>query len=191
MSFSVMSPAFADGEQVPTQFTCDGTNTPPPLTVADPPQGTESFALIMEDPDAPTGTFTHWLAYDIPADDDALRPTAGKSLKNSFGRSGYGGPCPPQGHGEHRYDIAVYAVDVPALALRGDSRRDLEAALKEHTLAEAHMTGRYARANQPHDTTNDQISEMESEGQAAKPGQTTERTESSDRGRSRRAARRG
>ena len=146
MSFDVTSSAFADGEAVPTEFTCDGEDMAPPLAVADPPRGTKSFALIMDDPDAPSGTFTHWLAYDIPADGNVLSPTSGKSLKNSFGRSGYGGPCPPRGHGSHRYHIAVYAVDVRTLELRGASRRDLEAALEQHTIAKASFTGRYERA---------------------------------------------
>jgi len=113
--------------------------------VADPPQGAKSFAVIMDDPDAPTGTFTHWLAYDIHADGNALRATAGKTLKNDFGRKGYGGPCPPPGHGPHRYYFTVYAVDVPALDVPGGSRDDLEAALKGHTLAKARFMGSYER----------------------------------------------
>ena len=146
MAFSVTSPAFADGQPVPKQFTCDGNDAPPPITVDDPPKGTRSFAVIVDDPDAPKGTFTHWLTYDIPADSHALRATAGKPLKNDFGRSGYGGPCPPPGHGAHRYYFTVYAVDVPALDVAGRSRKDLEAALEGHTLAKAQFMGRYERA---------------------------------------------
>jgi Raf kinase inhibitor-like YbhB/YbcL family protein len=147
MPFTVTSPAFADGERVPAEFTCDGEDLAPPLVVFDPPEGTESFALIMDDPDAPSGTFTHWLAYDIPAGAGGeLRTSKAKSLKNSFGRSGYGGPCPPPGHGSHRYSIALYAVDVPLLDLQGDGRQHLEAALEEHTLAKASLAGRYDRA---------------------------------------------
>jgi Raf kinase inhibitor-like YbhB/YbcL family protein len=145
MAFTVTSPAFADGNPVPTQFTCDGNDAPPPIQVTDPPEGTRSFAVIMDDPDAPKGTFTHWLAYDLPAEKAELKTTAGKSLKNSFGRQGYGGPCPPPGHGSHRYFFTVYAVDVPALELPGQNRDDLEAALKGHTLAKAGMMGRYER----------------------------------------------
>jgi Raf kinase inhibitor-like YbhB/YbcL family protein len=147
MAFTVMSPAFADGQPVPTQFTCDGNDAPPPIAMVDPPKGTKSFAVIMDDPDAPKGTFTHWLAYDIPADGNTLRANAGKTLKNSFGRTGYGGPCPPPGHGSHRYFFTVYAVDVPALELPGDTREDLEAALKGHTLAKAGFMGRYERTH--------------------------------------------
>ena len=97
MEFTVTSPAFSDGQTVPKQFTCDGDDAPPPITVSEPPKGTKSFAVIADDPDAPKGTLTHWLAYDIPADGNALRATAGKTLKNDFGRKGYGGPCPPPG----------------------------------------------------------------------------------------------
>ena len=86
MAFTVASPAFADGDGVPMKFTCDGDDIAPPTTVADPPQGTASFALIMDDQDAPSGTFTHWLAYDVPIDGSLLRAAEGKSLENSFGR---------------------------------------------------------------------------------------------------------
>jgi Raf kinase inhibitor-like YbhB/YbcL family protein len=146
MGFTVTSPAFADGQSVPKQFTCDGNDVPPEMIVSEPPEGTKSFAIIMDDSDAPTGTFTHWLAYDIPSDRNALRDTAGKTLKNDFGRPGYGGPCPPPGHGSHRYCFTVYAVDVPSLDVRGRSRSDLEAVLEAHTLGKARFTGRYERA---------------------------------------------
>lgn len=145
MPFAVTSPAFGDGDVVPAQFTCDGNDQPPPLHVSDPPEGTRSFALIMDDPDAPKGTFTHWLSYDIPPSGDELKAAAGKTLRNSFGRSGYGGPCPPQGHGVHRYYFTVYALDVRSLEVSVESRDDLEAALKDHTLAKARLMGRYER----------------------------------------------
>ena len=102
MAFAIKSPAFGEGATVPAQFTCDGADVPPPIKVSDPPAGTGSFA-IMDDPDAPKGTFTHWLAYDIPASETELQVSAGKSLRNSFGRDGSGGRCPPPGHGPHRY----------------------------------------------------------------------------------------
>jgi Raf kinase inhibitor-like YbhB/YbcL family protein len=146
MAFTVTSPAFADGQPVPTEFTCDGNDAPPPIVVADPPKDAKSFAVIMDDPDAPNGIFTHWLAYDIPVDGNALRATAARTLKNSFGRTGYGGPCPPPGHGSHRYYFTVYALDVPALDLPGGTRDDLEAAIEGHTLAKAAFMGRYERA---------------------------------------------
>jgi Raf kinase inhibitor-like YbhB/YbcL family protein len=145
MSFNVTSPAFHDGDTIPRQFTCDGADTAPPLMLSDSPDATRSFALILDDPDAPKGTFTHWLAYDIPIANGELAVTEGKTLRNSFGRSGYGGPCPPAGDGPHRYVFTVYAVDAASLRLEGNSRDDLEAALKTHTLATARMTGRYER----------------------------------------------
>lgn len=144
MPFRITSRAFADGADIPAEYTCDGADAPPPLSVSDAPDGVRSYALIADDPDAPRGTFTHWLAYDIPADGD-FDPTRGKSLANDFGREGYGGPCPPPGHGPHRYHFTLYAVDVPGLTLHGRSRRDLEAALSTHTLGTARLTGRYQR----------------------------------------------
>jgi Raf kinase inhibitor-like YbhB/YbcL family protein len=145
MSFTVTSPAFHDGDTIPRQFTCDGADAAPPLRLSDPPEATQSFALILDDPDAPKGTFTHWLAYDIPTANGELAVTEGKTLRNSFGRSGYGGPCPPPGHGPHRYVFTVHAIDAASLDLKGNSREDLEAALKTHTLATARMMGRYER----------------------------------------------
>jgi Raf kinase inhibitor-like YbhB/YbcL family protein len=144
-SFTVTSPSFKDGEEIPVEHTCDGADKAPALEVSDLPEGTRSFALIMDDPDAPKGTFTHWLVYDIPADGGRLDVGSGMSLKNSFGRAGYGGPCPPPGHGSHRYYFNVYAVDVPSLGVKGDSRQGLEEALQTHTLATAKLMGRYER----------------------------------------------
>jgi Raf kinase inhibitor-like YbhB/YbcL family protein len=146
MAFTLTTPAFHDGDLVPTEFTCDGRDAVPDLRVSDVPEGTRSFALIMDDPDAPKGTFTHWLAYDIPTDGSDLAMTQGKTLRNGFGRTGYGGPCPPPGDAAHRYIFTLYAVDVPSLGVRGDSRQDLEDALKTHTLGTTQLTGRYQRA---------------------------------------------
>jgi Raf kinase inhibitor-like YbhB/YbcL family protein len=145
MAFKLTSSAFADGAAIPPQFTCEGKDAAPPLTIADAPAGARSFAIIMDDPDAPRGTFTHWLAYDIPAGKLELFATGGKTLRNGFGREGYGGPCPPPGHGPHRYHFTVYAVDVPSLPVRGETREALETALGEHTLGTARLVGRYER----------------------------------------------
>lgn len=145
MAFTIASPAFKDGTTIPTRFTCDGDDVPPPLEVSDPPDRTRGFAVIMDDPDAPGGTFTHWLVYDIPAGASTLDTTAARTLKNSFGRKGYGGPCPPPGHGVHRYYFTVFAVDVPSLGLQGDSRDNLEEALGSHSLAKAQLMGQYER----------------------------------------------
>lgn len=145
MAFTLTSPAFTDGASIPAQFTCEGSDVPPPLQVSDPPDRTASYAVIMDDPDAPRGTFAHWLAYDIPPGGDELGIAAAKTLQNDFGRQGYGGPCPPPGHGPHRYFFRLYALDVPSLAVRGRGRGALEAALKPHTLGETHLMGRYER----------------------------------------------
>lgn len=115
------------------------------LAVSGVPRGTESFAIVMDDPDAPGGRFTHWLACDLPNEGHVLRPDSGRALANDFGRPGYGGPCPPPSHGAHRYQVTVYAVDVAALVLRGHTRAALEGALRGHTLATATLTGRYER----------------------------------------------
>ena len=146
MPFVLASSAFRDGQAIDRPFTCDGANHPPPLAWSDPPPGTRSFALIMDDPDAPHGTFTHWVIYDIPAAATTLtdRPL-GKALRNDFGRLGYGGPCPPVGHGPHRYFFTLYAVDVPSLMLEGGTRKALERVLQAHTLGTARLMGRYER----------------------------------------------
>lgn len=147
MPFRLSSTAFQDGEKIPKQFTCEGKDVPPPLAWSDAPGGTKSFALIVDDPDAPNGLFTHWLLYDIPAESrhiDEQSTLIGKTLPNGFGKPGYGGPCPPRGHGSHRYQFTLHAVDVPSLAVRG-TRDDLEAQLGSHTLATTSLTGRYER----------------------------------------------
>jgi len=146
MAFTLTTSAFNDGETVPRCFTCDGDDAAPPLAWANPPQGTRSFALVMDDPDAPRGVFTHWLVYDIPATARSLGDDHGaKTLPNSFGGPGYGGPCPPPGHGAHRYVFTLHALDVPALDVHGHTRDALERALRGHTIATARLTGRYAR----------------------------------------------
>jgi Raf kinase inhibitor-like YbhB/YbcL family protein len=147
MPFTLTSSAFNEGDSIPKQYTCEGEDVPPPIAWSGAPDGTRGFALIMDDPDAPNGTFTHWLLYDMPAQMMQWPDErgAGKTLLNSFGRSGYGGPCPPPGHGPHRYFFTMYAVDVPTLELAGDQRRDLESALGAHTLATARLMGRYER----------------------------------------------
>jgi hypothetical protein len=144
--FTARSTDFDNGAQVPQRFTCDGDDAAPQILVDEAPEGTRSFAITMIDPDAPDGDFAHWLVYDIPPAGEELAVGRGKTLKNSFGRIGYGGPCPPRGDGTHRYIFTVYAVDVPALSLRAGERRELDNALQSHTLATAQFTGRYSRA---------------------------------------------
>lgn len=144
---------FDDGGSIPKRHTCDGDDSSPALEWSHEPPETQSFALIVDDPDAPAGTWNHWLLWDIPAHmhslPDGFRPgTAGSSGKNDFGRPGYGGPCPPKGHGVHRYYFTLYAVDRPVLGLPpGAKRPDLDRALKGRVLAQAQFMGRYERAH--------------------------------------------
>jgi Raf kinase inhibitor-like YbhB/YbcL family protein len=147
MPFTLTSPAFLDGEPIPREFTCDGANVPPPLTWSGSPENTRSFALIVEDPDPHGGTFTHWVLYDIPAHTTQW-PSEGttKTIRNSFGRSGYGGPCPPPGDGPHRYVFTIHALGVRHLELTGERVADFRAALDAHTLATGRLVGFYERA---------------------------------------------
>lgn len=151
MEFRLTIPAFREGETIPRLHTCDGADLSPALEWEGEPAGTRSFALIVDDPDAPAGTWNHWLLWDIPPAVHALaqghKPGGvGTSGTNDFGRSGYGGPCPPKGHGTHRYFFKVFALDVPALGLKtGAKRAALDAALKGHALGQAEYMGRYER----------------------------------------------
>lgn len=145
--FTLTSPDFAPGGIIPKEFTCDGRDTPPPLAWMHPPQGARSLVLIVDDPDAPQGTFTHWLKFNIPTDvDDLSAGGVGVEGKNDFQKDGYGGPCPPPRHGQHRYYFRLYALDVEALDLKEGARRDaLEAAMEGHVLGHTELMGRYER----------------------------------------------
>jgi Raf kinase inhibitor-like YbhB/YbcL family protein len=147
MDFRLTSPAFADGAEIPMRHTCDGDDLSPRLTWTAAPEGTRCFVLIVDDPDAPRGTFTHWVLYDLPADLRELGEgaTVGKSGRNGFGRTGYGGPCPPPKDEAHRYRFTLYALDVPALPLAGGTREELEQKMRDHVLGSARLVGRYRR----------------------------------------------
>ncbi len=149
MTFTLTVSAFADGGLIPARFTCEGADISPELHWSESPAGTRSFALIMDDPDAPVGTFTHWVLFDIPAERSSLgegESKVGLAGKNDFGRVGYGGPCPPLGHGPHRYFFTLYGLAIASLKLKaGANRRQLEAALRGHILAQAQYMGRYER----------------------------------------------
>jgi Raf kinase inhibitor-like YbhB/YbcL family protein len=151
MAFKLICAAFAEGGWIPQIHTCQGADVSPSLEWSGEPPETRGFALVVEDPDAPVGTWTHWLAYDIPSQTHNLaqgfRPgTAGLSGLNDFGKPGYGGPCPPRGHGPHRYFFRLFALDVATLGLPdGVKAAELKRALKEHTLAEAQTMGRFER----------------------------------------------
>ena len=152
-SFMLRSSAFADGAVLPTQFTCDGADQSPPLEWSEPPSGTKSFALVVDDPDAPSGTFSHWAAFNIPATARDLAAGAGNQsegmmaqVHNDFGKSGYGGACPPEGHGPHRYRFKLFALDVDRLNISPSAKvKDVEALAERHLVARAELTGTYER----------------------------------------------
>jgi Raf kinase inhibitor-like YbhB/YbcL family protein len=149
--FTVRIEAFANGGDIPDVFTCDGDDVSPPLLWSGEPAGTKSFALIMDDPDAPAGTWNHWLLWDIPGGFHSLpqhyrgaRPV--HSGMNDFGNAAYGGPCPPKRNGPHRYFFRLYALDTLTLGVvEGAHRKDLEQAIKRHILGRAEYMGRFER----------------------------------------------
>ena len=149
MTFTLAISAFTDGGIIPAKFTCEGANVSPELRWSDVPANTRSFALIVDDPDAPAGTFTHWVLFDIPADRSSIgegESKLGVAGKNDFGRAGYGGPCPPRGHGSHRYFFTLYSLDSATIKLKaGADRRQVETALRDHVLAQTQHMGRYER----------------------------------------------
>ncbi|GAB1640588.1 YbhB/YbcL family Raf kinase inhibitor-like protein [Krasilnikovia sp. MM14-A1259] len=147
MSITVTSSAFADGGDIGRRHTCDGQDVSPPLAFAGLPSGVRELALLVEDPDAPHGTFVHWVAWGIaPARAGLAEGEApAGSGTNGFGRTGYGGPCPPHGPA-HRYVFTVYALSRPAGARAGATAADLRAAMDGAVLAQGTLTGRYARA---------------------------------------------
>lgn len=149
-TFTVTSPALATDERIQREYTCDGHDVPPPLAWSHVPDGTRSMALIMDDPDAPSGTFTHWLVWDIEPVDHTDAPVdlsrRGVPGRNDFEAVGYGGPCPPHAHGAHRYYVRLYALDVDSLDLeQGASRTQLERAMSGHVIEHAELVGRYQR----------------------------------------------
>jgi len=145
---SLTSNAFQNGQPIPVQFTCDGVDQPPALGWGEPPQGTKGFALVIDDPDAPSGTFRHWGVYDIPA---SARSIGGgqrirTEVNNDFGKPGYGGPCPPKGHGPHHYHFKLFALDVDKLDLRAGAKvADVEDAARKHAIATGELVGTYER----------------------------------------------
>ena len=148
------SSAFSDGGAIPRRFTCEGEDLSPPLHWSGAPAETASFVLLCDDPDAPGGIWRHWAAYDIPADSAALPEGAGKrrgadgfmQAINDFGRPGYGGPCPPRGHGPHHYRFRLLALSTDRLRMaKAPSCRDVEREANKHLVAEAILTGLFER----------------------------------------------
>jgi Raf kinase inhibitor-like YbhB/YbcL family protein len=154
VDLQLSSNAFSAGSKIPRRYTCDGENLSPHLEWSGAPAKTRSFALLCDDPDAPAGTWHHWAAYDIPADRAALVAGASQQAEaqgfkqaiNDFRRYGYGGPCPPRGHGPHHYHFRLLALAVDHLRMRKDlSCQDVEHEARQHLLAEAVLVGIYER----------------------------------------------
>ena len=151
MAFQLFSNSFAEGGWIPDLHSCKGADLSPSLEWNGEPDGVRSFALLVEDPDAPSGTFCHWIVYDIAPGVhnlvQGLKPgSVGLCGANDFGRPGYGGPCPPRGSA-HRYYFRLYALDTDTLGLHsGAGRGEFLRSLKGHILAESQYVGRYRRS---------------------------------------------
>ncbi|MBK3579953.1 YbhB/YbcL family Raf kinase inhibitor-like protein [Streptomyces sp. MBT65] len=146
---AVTSTAFTEGGSVPRRYTCDGEDVSPPLSFAGVPANAAELVVLLEDPDAPNGTFTHWLLWGVPPHDTRLTagstPRGATEGRNGFKKIGYGGPCPPRGAEPHHYVLSVYATD-QRLALATDASPDaVRHALTGHILASGTLTGRYGR----------------------------------------------
>ena len=153
MSIQLSSSAFTEGSSIPTKYTCDGADVSPPLRWSGVPQGTRSQALISDDPDAPRGTWVHWVLYAIPPGTTELpegvattktTPQGARNGDNDFGNLGYSGPCPPKGS-PHRYFFKLYALDTEIGLESGAKKKDLLRAMEGRILAEGQLTGRYQR----------------------------------------------
>jgi Raf kinase inhibitor-like YbhB/YbcL family protein len=153
MTIQLTSSAFTEGASIPVKHTCDGQNSSPPLTWSSVPQGARTLALVADDPDAPAGTWVHWVIYNIPATAAELPegiPTTetisngAAQGANDFGRSGYGGPCPPRGN-PHRYYFKLYALDAELSLKPGATKKDLLRAMEGHILAQGQLMGTYKR----------------------------------------------
>ena len=143
-NLKLISTAFSHNGHIPPQYTCEGKNINPPLKVENVPDGTKTLAIIVEDPDAPRGTFDHWAVWNIsPNEAIAERSNAGINGTNGFGKTGYGGPCPPSG--EHRYFFKVFALDDEINLLPGSTKEELLDAMKGHILATAELMGVYQK----------------------------------------------
>jgi hypothetical protein len=142
----LLSRAFKNGGMIPSLYTCDGRDVSPPLEIKGVPEGAAALALVMDDPDAPGGTFDHWLVWNIPAGTKEIpegTEPKGVQGRTGFGATGYGGPCPPSG--THRYRLKLYALDAELKVAPGSRKAQLEAAMKGHILAETLLEGKYQR----------------------------------------------
>jgi Raf kinase inhibitor-like YbhB/YbcL family protein len=142
------SPNFEEGDPIPREHTCDGDDAPPELHWSGVPSGVVELALTCEDPDAPGGTFIHWVAWGIDPSSGRLAPETTAELRHGrtgFGRLGYGGPCPPPGHGPHHYQFTLYALSRPVELEPGATIDDLRSAIDGNIRATATLTGIYER----------------------------------------------
>jgi len=143
MDFRLTSPAFADGAAIPDKYTCKGENLSPPLSITGAPEATASLALILHDPDSPSGNFLHWTMWNMPANTAAITenaaPLGSVSGVNDFGETRYGGPCPHTG--THHYVFDLYALDVELALSPGATRQELQDAMEGHVLMQARLTG--------------------------------------------------
>jgi Raf kinase inhibitor-like YbhB/YbcL family protein len=149
-SLTVTSSSFPSNGAIPVDYTCDGTDKSPELTFSAPPPGTQSFAIVADDPDAPGGTFTHWIAFNVGGDVRTIAEGAdisslgGAVGTNDFNRAGYAGPCPPKGE-LHRYSFRVFALDASIDTKRDLTRAGMDAAMSGHVLAEGALVGVFSR----------------------------------------------
>ncbi len=152
MAIEISSPAFQEGAAIPKKYSCDGQDVSPALAWSNIPSGSQSLALIMDDPDAPAGTWVHWVVYDMPASNSGLPenvpttggvPGGGVQGNNSWKRSGYGGPCPPGG--THRYFFKLYALDKLLGLGPGATKGQVLKAMEGHVLDQGQLMGRYSR----------------------------------------------
>jgi hypothetical protein len=152
MEIKITSSAFEEGGLIPAKYTCDGADVSPPLQWDAVPEGTKSVALICDDPDAPMGTWVHWVLFNLPSDAKELAenipaeetlPNGAKQGVNDFGRIGYGGPCPPGG--THRYFFKIYALDTEVGLEAGADKRQLLKAMEGHILEQGQLVGKYKR----------------------------------------------
>ncbi len=153
MSFKITSTAFNDGDRIPIQYTCEGVNISPPLAIIEPPTGTKSFALFIDDPDARRGVFNHWVLYNLPVKERTLKeslPTTDRldigamQGVNGFGKIGFGGPCPPPGT-PHHYHFILFALDTILSAKPGATKDEVLELMKTHVLDKTELVGIYQR----------------------------------------------
>jgi len=146
-NMQISSQAFKEGKMIPQKYTCDGENVSPPLEIGNLSEKAESLVLIVEDPDAPAGTFIHWIVVNInpknPSFGENSPPKGALEIENSFGKKGYGGPCPPSG--QHRYFFRIYALDVKLAPKQNSGINEIKKDMAGHVLDESYLMGLYSR----------------------------------------------